>query len=385
MTGRAWVWTMGLAALVACGGSGTSADAWVSDAATDVATDPGGGAPDDGVAGDPGQGIDATGEAGTDAPPVDATDQDAADAPTDDGPSVDGGQDATSDADDAGGGEDAGTVPEVEILRVMSFNLRTAFGDLGDNAWENRVDLAAQVIRDEAPQVIGVQEAWWFQLEDLVARLPEYAWVGISRAESDFDEFCAVMYRRDIFEVTDTATITLSDTPEVFGSKFSDAQAYPRILTWARLRHLGDDREWVAFNTHWDYIREDEIPQRSAALTARTMAQVAGDTPAFLTGDFNTGPDGAAWRILTGAETFDEVTGNLIDLWIETETPESGTYHGFKGTSTGARIDWILRTPNGFKGVGAAVIQTSQDGLWPSDHFPVTADLDTRVQPPDER
>ena len=53
----------------------------------------------------------------------------------------------------------------------------------------------------------------------------------------------------------------------------------------------------------------------------------------------------------------------------------NGTFNGFKGTTTGARIDWIL-----FRGFArAAQVETvtkNDGGRYPSDHFPVFAVLE---------
>ncbi len=262
-------------------------------------------------------------------------------------------------------------------LAVMSFNLRTAFGDTDQNAWENRVDLCAAAIRETDAWVVGTQEGWKFQLDELAARLPGFAWVGRSRSpDSEWDEYSAILYRDDLFEAVATDTIALSDTPDRIGTKFADAQAYPRILTWALLRHRASGFQVFAFNTHWDYVQSDGIQEDSAALTVRTIATVAGDGPSFLTGDFNGGPAGQPFRILTGAATWEGTRGDLVDAFQELSVPEEGTFHGFTGETTGVRIDWILHGPGHLRAASASVVKYSRDGRWPSDHFPVTAVLE---------
>ena len=51
-----------------------------------------------------------------------------------------------------------------------------------------------------------------------------------------------------------------------------------------------------------------------------------------------------------------------------------GTFHGFKGSVGGARIDWIGATAK-FTIESATIDRTKFDGRYPSDHFPVTAVL----------
>ena len=41
-----------------------------------------------------------------------------------------------------------------------------------------------------------------------------------------------------------------------------------------------------------------------------------------------------------------DAPGPLRDPWTALGLAEEGTFHGFTGTSTGARIDWVLHTPD---------------------------------------
>ena len=78
----------------------------------------------------------------------------------------------------------AGAAPHVSAqvpLDVMTFNIRTASGRDGDNAWPHRKELVAATIERFAPQVVGLQEALDEQIEYLDAMLPDYRWLGIDR------------------------------------------------------------------------------------------------------------------------------------------------------------------------------------------------------------
>ena len=66
----------------------------------------------------------------------------------------------------------------------------------------------------------------------------------------------------------------------------------------------------------------------------------------------------------------------LIDTWVEVGKEDVGTYHAFTGNTEGARIDWVLRSENGFlPTIETKVVTTSYDGRYPSDHFPVIAEV----------
>ena len=66
-------------------------------------------------------------------------------------------------------------------LGLMTFNIRTAFIDDGENAWPNRKALVAQTIERSAPDVVGLQEVIREQVEYLAATLEDYRWIGVDR------------------------------------------------------------------------------------------------------------------------------------------------------------------------------------------------------------
>lgn len=108
-------------------------------------------------------------------------------------------------------------------LRLMSFNIRNEnAGDSGTRAWHRRIVGAVRMIREESPDVIGVQEALHGQAADLWASLPDYEFFGVGRDDGErAGEYAGIFYQRDRFEVdaTDCGTFWLSDTPELPGSK----------------------------------------------------------------------------------------------------------------------------------------------------------------------
>ena len=108
-------------------------------------------------------------------------------------------------------------------LRLMSFNVRYENAeDLGLRAWRQRVIGAVRMIREENPDVIGVQEALHGQAADLWASLPDYEFIGAARDDGRrAGEYAGIFFRRARFEVdlSDSGTIWLSDTPERPGSK----------------------------------------------------------------------------------------------------------------------------------------------------------------------
>ncbi len=258
-----------------------------------------------------------------------------------------------------------GLPAQAQNLNVMTFNVRLPVAADGPNRWEARRDLMASVIREAHPDLFGTQELFRLQGDDLVARLPEYTWFGRGRYGDDGDEHMGVFYRRDRLQVLESGDFWLSDTPDVPGS-ITWGHPLPRMVTWALFKRIADGKRFYYFNTHLPYRDEDE-PARvkgGKEILAR-LTRLPRDVPVILTGDFNTGPESLVHQTLTS---------ELQDAWLTAprKSGPEGTFHAFTGKPE-KRIDWIL-----FRGVKAnsvRVITTSEDGRYPSDHFPVDAEL----------
>ena len=251
-------------------------------------------------------------------------------------------------------------------LRVMTFNVRLLTDSDGANRWEARRALMAQVVAHENPDLIGTQELYKRQGDELVARLPQYAWFGRGRRGGDGDEHMGVFYRKDRFRVLATGDFWLSDTPETVGS-ISWGNLYPRMVTWARFQRIADGATFVLYNTHLPYREEDEpARERGAALILARLRLLSADEPIILTGDFNTAPDGRTHALLTTA---------LTDAW--TAAPRrlgpAATFHNFTGKAD-QRIDWIMF--RGLQAKSARTVTTHRRGRYPSDHFPVVVDFE---------
>ena len=254
-------------------------------------------------------------------------------------------------------------------LKVMSFNVRLPTDADGDNRWQQRKDILVDTVRAQRPTVFGTQELFAEQGDYIVRQLPEYAWFGKGRrghAEGGGDEHMGVFYLRDELKVVESGDFWLSDTPDVAGS-ITWGNLYPRMVTWALFERVADGRRFYFFNTHLPYRDQDEpIRERGAALLLQRLSALPAGVPVVVTGDFNTGPDSGVHARLTGG---------LIDAWEHSarrDGPE-GTFHAFTGKAD-RRIDWIL--VRGFEVGPVATVTQQKDGRYPSDHFPVVAELD---------
>jgi endonuclease/exonuclease/phosphatase family metal-dependent hydrolase len=260
--------------------------------------------------------------------------------------------------------------------RVMSFNIRYGTAKDGEDRWENRQGMLLDAIRAYDPDLLGMQEVLAEQADSLKERLAEYGFVGAGRDDGKRKgEFSPIMFKHSRFDLLASGQWWLSETPEKVGSRGWDA-ALPRIVTWARLKDRGRGITFLVFNTHWDH-QGNTARVESAKLMRRLIDEKRGADPVIVTGDFNSTEDTQQYRTLTAG---DDAGVRLTDAYREVHPDrksDEASFHAFKGTREGMRIDWILHSPQ-WKTSGASIDHTQKDGHYPSDHFPVTAELELK-------
>lgn len=266
-------------------------------------------------------------------------------------------------------------------LRVMTFNIRNGLAKDGENSWENRKPLVYGVIRDSNADLVGLQEAYRFQMDALTENLPAYGEIGTGRDGGTQGEYSAILYRKDRFDVAASGTFWLSDTPEVVSKHWGNT--HHRVCTWARLIDRKSGRAFYLFNTHLDH-QSQNARLRSAELIAKRIAEREHNDPVLLTGDFNAGEDNPAVRYLKGIPLEAAVSGPAFqylppisfDDTFRVLHPDAsivGTGNGgYTGKRDGAKIDYIFVT-DGIQTIQATIDQEPRNGKYPSDHYPVSA------------
>lgn len=256
-------------------------------------------------------------------------------------------------------------------LRVMTFNVRYGTAKDGDNHWDKRKELCASRVTLFDPDLLGLQESLDFQNAFILGKLKDFGQVGVGRDDGkDKGEFSTLMYRKERFELVESGTFWLSETPETPGSKSWDS-SLPRIASWALLRdRKAGGRELVALNTHFDH-RGPTARLESAKRIRSFLTAKAKGRPVVVTGDFNAGPGSAPYKALMdpGIDTL-ALTDVYASVYAANPEPSQGTTNAFKEAGT-TRIDWILCSKQ-FTPRAAAIDRHREGPLFPSDHFPVT-------------
>lgn len=250
-------------------------------------------------------------------------------------------------------------------LRVMSFNIRYGSAKDGDNHWEKRKQNVVATIASYKPDILGTQETLKFQAEFLKSGLEEYSYFGRSREDNNTGEQCGLLVLTKRFDVLEQGHFWLSETPNVPGSKSWDS-SLPRMASWLKLFDRQNRRPLYVVNTHFDHRGKVAREESAKVIVARTKRFESG-VPVVVTGDFNTGPASRPYQSLAASftDTFASLHPNAVN---------SGTFGGFVGKTSGARIDFVFVSSE-VKVVQANIDRREFDGRNPSDHFPVTSVL----------
>ena len=208
-----------------------------------------------------------------------------------------------------------------EPLKVMTYNLKN--GSPSAERKENTInDIAAYM-----PDTIGTQETHlkWINALTGSPLLSDYELVGEQRygdeepRTANDNEASAILYRKSKFNLLDSGTYWLSETPEVVNSKLEGSK-YVRIMTYVVLERKSDGVKFVHVNTHLNTtpalnLRQVEI---MVSLVNEKVYSKFGKLPTYYTGDFNADPssenqDGYKYLISTGtvnARDIAEITSN---------------------------------------------------------------------------
>lgn len=262
-------------------------------------------------------------------------------------------------------------VAAAEPLTVMSFNIRYGTANDGENRWENRREMLFALVRSENADLIGLQEALYGQIQEILAAVPGYAVAGVGRDDGmSKGEFSAILFRTNRFTLSDAGTFWFSDTPEVVASK-SWGNTITRICSWARLIDRNGRAFWH-YNVHLDHQSQPSRERSTALLAQRIADRSSRGEPAIVTGDLNVGESNPALPALVGTPM---APGPFVDTFrvLYPDVKAAGTFTGFDPARTeGDKIDYVF-VPRGTEVLSAAIVRTATNGRLPSDHYPVTA------------
>jgi endonuclease/exonuclease/phosphatase family metal-dependent hydrolase len=268
-------------------------------------------------------------------------------------------------------------IVKVVLLIVMSFNIRLNNPGDGINSWDNRKEIVTNLIEEHSPDLLGMQEVRGEQLSYLDEHLTEYNSYSQPRTEDPNDEASPIFFKKDKFELINSDTFWLSETPDK-PSKGWDA-AFNRIVTWCKLKDRETGKTFFYFNTHFDHIGE-QARLESVKLLKKKVKEITGSDDYIITGDFNSDPSSKYYNELISLDTSSALLMDVSQFSEETKKQIKGTFNSFDSSkdATGP-IDYIFVKPT-TSVESFEVIDTLYNGRFPSDHFPVKALLELNAE-----
>ena len=259
-----------------------------------------------------------------------------------------------------------------DSFRVMTFNICGARPD-GTNGWPNRAALNVSTVKRYDADLIGFQEVEDENLGAYQAELSEYDYVKGPKYTNDEPYlYPSIFWKQSRFKLVDSGGFWLSRTPDRYSGDWGTNVV--RSATWANLRDRQTGLVVSHWNTHLDN-KSDEARVEGARLMLLKIDEIGtGGAPVILTADFNSAPGSLVYQTL--------MEGGCVDTFLAAGNEDSEstfTYHRNKGeTAPGLRIDWILTLDRARKiqAKSCMIAQDHDHPLYPSDHYPVVAELD---------
>lgn len=246
----------------------------------------------------------------------------------------------------------------------MTYNLRYDNAGDKDNSWPLRKEEMVSMIQFYHPDVLGIQEGLYHQVQYLDSSLVNYDYAGVGRDDGDKKgEFSAIFFNTQHFKLLKTKSYWLSDTPEKVSVGWDAAME--RIVTFAMLKSLSSKDTLYVFNCHMDHIGK-VARENSAKLILQIIdAMNISRNKVVVMGDFNSEPSEPAALLFTqkmdcGFDAKDVITYGPL-----------GTFNAFDITSpVMKRIDYIF-TKNITVTQYLHIDDRRKNNLWLSDHLPV--------------
>lgn len=272
--------------------------------------------------------------------------------------------------------------PIAPALRVASFNIRyldlTEQGQASENSvesWEKRRGAVVTALRAIDADIMAFQEmeSWDgapqngtpIQRSWLSSQMPEYTSASCTCADGR-ESSQPIFYKRARFTVKDEGTRSLGS---VFSAALDQAHlragafaGYSDLVSWARLHDRITGVDLTVINLHLHFI--NQLRQKGAAQLAVKIAHTAmerGDRVVVL-GDMNVSASARPIAVLRAGDL------TLIPS-------EGASFHFNTGFHAYNAIDHILHGPRLVALGNAQIVRGRVEGVWPSDHYPIWADL----------
>lgn len=243
--------------------------------------------------------------------------------------------------------------------KIVSFNIRGAFGADGENEFALRKEAVVKYLISLAPDVIGFQELNHKMRMELIALMPQYGFLGSGREKNRLGEASVIAYRQDRLMPERLFSEMLSPTPHIPGTTYGEDQSdCPRIFSSCDFMPIDSDTPIRVMNIHTDHMGTTaRLLECRQLLENYVQQQKLRPMPTVITGDFNALPSSPEIKLISESEYFRDVTDNI-----------SGSFHGFgKQLDNPDKIDYVFVSSE-FTPISVKSYRYTHDGRFLSDH-----------------
>ncbi|MFS0910772.1 endonuclease/exonuclease/phosphatase family protein [Microbacterium sp. 179-I 3D2 NHS] len=259
----------------------------------------------------------------------------------------------------------------MDSLRAMTWNVWWRFG----GNWQQREPGLLAVVRDQQPDVLGLQECWGADgvtqadvLAQAIGGSAAFVPVGLPPEPEPVEEPSQAEARMGLGLVSrwPIAHVERAATP-------SDGRVNAALV--ATVAHPRGELRVVVGATSWEPERLDETTAQVAALRQITReGHDARPLPSILLADLNYDPSQPPLAGMDLRDSWDAAPADADDRTLSSTNrfapPEAvGQYD--------RRIDHVLFAPGtlGAHSAAAWIVRDEPGGLPPSDHYPLVADI----------
>ena len=174
--------------------------------------------------------------------------------------------------------------PDGIEITIMSYNIRQdTFADNDNHDWSIRKPYMINHIKEQAPDIICMQEVKSNQNTGLANGLEEYGFVWYSRSEDGKEEGLSIAYKKDKYELVSQDMFWLSETPNKESKGFGSA--YLRICVHVILKSLETQKEISVYTIHLEAFSTAEIRAKEMDVVLDRVSK--DERKAIVCGDFN--------------------------------------------------------------------------------------------------
>ncbi len=264
----------------------------------------------------------------------------------------------------------------LNLSKAVSFETKTVFlSALTYNVYHKftsarNPDHVLDSIEAQNPDIFGCNEANTEWMTRLTSRFDSsYTCVkGKNSKSGDTGDFCPIFFKTEKFELVESGTKWLSDTPDTV-SKYDESHTQ-RIITYVVLKDKDTSVRFMYVQAHLEnnesgYDSTTARKKQSEVLKSFTDAY---SLPIIIGGDFNTTKISDLSPLLTLSRF-----ANSSD--IASDKKVSGTWVGSSFDAiTGGVLDYFFVTKDTVEVRKYEAVDNKTNGKYPSDHIPVRID-----------